>query len=345
MKYRKLGGSDLEVSAICLGTMTFGTQNDQAEAHAQLDRALGAGINFIDTAEMYSVPPCAESYGRSETIVGHWLKRQQRDKIVLATKAAGPGRGMPWIREGGLHFDRANLRAALEGSLQRLQTDYVDLYQLHWPDRNVPMFGQYKFDPHNERPTVPIRETLQVLGEFVAEGKVRAIGLSNECPWGVMEFLRLATELRLPRVASIQNAYNLLNRTYELTLGEIGFRENLALMAYSPLAFGFLSGKYLVDPKAKGRRTLFEGFVQRYSKPNVQPAVAAYAELAQRHGLTPAQMALAFVYSRWFVTSTIIGATSLAQLEENLSAEESVLGEDVLQEIETIFLRYGNPAP
>jgi aryl-alcohol dehydrogenase-like predicted oxidoreductase len=345
MKYRKLGSSDLEVSAICLGTMTFGTQNDQAEAHAQLDRALAAGINFIDTAEMYSVPPTAESYGRSETIVGHWLKRQQRDKIVLASKAAGPGRGMPWIREGGLSFNRNNLRTALEDSLRRLQTDYLDLYQLHWPDRNVPMFGQSHFEPKNERSTVPIRETLEVLGEFVAEGKVRAIGLSNETPWGVMQFLRLADELNLPRIVSIQNAYNLLNRTYEMTLTEIGYRENLALLAYSPLAFGLLTGKYLHNPQARGRKTLFEGFVQRYNKPHVHPAVLAYAEVAQRHGLTPGMMALAFVHSRWFVTCTLIGATSMAQLEGNLAAFEVRLEDTALKEIESVFARFGNPAP
>lgn len=345
MKYHKLGGSNLEVSAICLGTMTFGTQNTQDEAHAQLDRALAAGVNFIDTAEMYSVPPTAESFGCSETIVGHWLKRQPRDKIVLATKAAGPGRGMPWIRDGGLQFNRKNLREALEGSLRRLQTDYVDLYQLHWPDRNVPMFGQSHFEPKNERPTVPIRETLEALGELVAEGKVRTIGLSNETPWGVMQFLQLADELKLPRVASVQNAFNLLNRTYEMTLTEIGYRENIALLAYSPLAFGLLTGKYLLNPQTRGRRTLFDGFVQRYNKPHVQPALVAYAEVAQRHGLTPGMMALAFVYSRWFVTSTIIGATSMAQLEGNLAAYEVKLDDAVLQEIEGVFARFGNPAP
>ena len=214
MKFRRLGSTDIDVSAICLGTMTFGMQNDQAEAHSQLDRALAAGVNFIDTAEMYPVPPAAETCGRSEIIVGHWLKRQPRDRIVLATKAAGPGRGMAWIREGGMNFDRRNLRAALEGSLRRLQTDHVDLYQLHWPDRNVQMFGQYRFDPQNEKPTVAIRATLEVLAELVAEGKIRAVGLSNECPWGVMEFVRLANEFNLPLVVSLQNAYNLLNRTY-----------------------------------------------------------------------------------------------------------------------------------
>ena len=345
MKYRKLGTSAIEVSEICLGTMTFGTQNDQADAHAQLDHAVEAGINFIDTAEMYSVPPNAESYGKTETFIGHWLKHRARDKIVLATKIAGAGRSMKWIRGGEMNFNRQSLRTALEHSLKRLQTDYVDLYQLHWPDRNAPIFGQYQFDPAKERPTVAIRETLEALAELVQEGMMRTLGLSNEWPWGVMEFVRLANELKLPRVVSIQNAYNLLNRTYEQTLAEIGFRENIALLPYSPLAFGLLTGKYLADPQAQGRLTLFDGFAQRYSKPNVQAAVAAYAELARRHRLTPTQLALAFVYSRWFVTSTIIGATSMAQLEENISAYEVKLADEVLQEIEGIFLRYGNPAP
>lgn len=345
MNYTTLGTSDLSVSKVCLGTMTFGTQNTEADAHAQLDYALARGINFIDTAEMYSVPPNAESYGKTETYIGTWLKRQARDKIVLATKISGPGRSMKWIRGGELAFDRKNLRAAIDASLARLQTDYVDLYQLHWPDRNTPIFGAYQFDPAKEREHVPLRETLEALAELVKEGKLRYVGLSNETPWGVMEFVRLAREHGLPRIVSVQNAYNLLNRTWEMGLAEIGHREQVALLPYSPLAFGLLSGKYLADPQASGRVTMFEGFAQRYSKTNVQPAVTAYAELARRHGLTPAQMAMAFVASRWFVASTIIGATTMAQLKEDIDACALTLSADILKDIEALHLRYFNPAP
>ena len=345
MRYTKLGLSDLTVSGVCLGTMTFGTQNSEAEAHQQLDFALAQGINFIDTAEMYSVPSTAESYGKTETYVGTWLKRQARDKIVIATKISGPGRGVKWIRNGELSFDRKNIRAAIEASLTRLQTDYVDLYQLHWPDRNTPVFGQYRFDPGKERDFVPLAETLAALAELVNEGRVRCVGLSNETPWGVMQFLHLAEQHKLPRVVSVQNAYSLLNRTWEMGLAEIGFRENVALLAYSPLAFGLLSGKYLADPKAGGRLTLFKGFAQRYSKVNVQPAVAAYADVARRHGMTLAQMALAFVASRGFVASTIIGATTMEQLREDIVGCSGVLTDEVLQEIEALHLRYYNPAP
>lgn len=345
MRYQTLGDSQLKVSAVCLGTMTYGTQNSEAEAHAQLDYAVDQGVNFIDTAEMYSVPPDAESYGKSETMIGRWLKHQPRERIVLATKASGPGRSLKWIRGGALAFTRQNLRTALEGSLRRLQTDHVDLYQLHWPDRNTPMFGQYRFDPTQERDTTSIRETLEALGELVGEGKIRHVGVSNEWPWGVMQFVRLAEEHGLPRVVSIQNAYSLVNRSFEATLAEVCFRERIGLLAYSPLAFGHLSGKYLADPAAPGRITLFAGFGQRYAKPGLAPAVAAYVDLARAHGLTPAQLALAFAYVRPFVASTIIGATTMAQLRENLGALAVELGEDLLREIETIHLTHSNPAP
>ncbi|MFZ5484276.1 MAG: NADP(H)-dependent aldo-keto reductase [Pseudomonadota bacterium] len=345
MDYRRLGTSDLNVSAICLGTMTFGQQNSAAEAHAQLDMAFDHGVNFIDTAEMYPVPPRAETVNRTETIVGDWLARRPRDRVVLATKVAGPNRNMPWIRGGPKALDRANIRAAVEGSLARLRTDTIDLYQLHWPDRNVPMFGQYLFDPARETETVPIRVQLEALAELVREGKVRYVGLSNEHPWGVMEFLRLAREHDLPRVVSIQNPYSLINRTFETGLTEIAFREQVGLLAYSPLAFGHLTGKYLADPEAAGRITLFKGFGQRYEKPNVRPAAAAYAELARRHGLSPAALALSFVYRRGVVTSTIIGATTLAQLTENLAAWHTPLSAEVIAEIEALHLRYFNPAP
>ncbi len=345
MKRSRLGNSDLTVPAICLGTMTFGQQNSEAEAHAQLDFALDHGIDFIDTAEMYPVPARAETTGTTERFVGSWLRRQPRERIVLATKATGPARSMDWIRNGRLGFSRGNLQQALDGSLQRLQTDYVDLYQLHWPDRNVPMFGQYHFDPQHERETVPLQETLVALAGFIDAGKVRHWGLSNETPWGVMTLLRLADSLGLPRPVSVQNAYSLLNRTWENGLAEIGFRENVGLLAYSPLGFGVLSGKYRDDPAAPGRLNLFPGFAGRYGKPNAGPAVAAYAELARRHGLTPVQLALAFVYGRWCVASTIIGATTMAQLRENIAAAEVTLSAELLADIERIHLQFPNPAP
>jgi aryl-alcohol dehydrogenase-like predicted oxidoreductase len=351
MDYRTLGNSNLKVSAVCLGTMTFGEQNSEAEAHAQLDYAFERGINFIDTAEMYPVPPRADTFTRTETIVGNWLKKQPREKIILGTKIAGPRRNMQWIRGGPKTLDRTNIRAAIDSSLTRLQTDYIDLYQLHWPERNVPMFGQYQFDPAQEfesgrqKGWVTILEQLEALDELVQEGKVRHIGISNEQPWGVMEFLRLAREHGLPRIASIQNCYNLINRSFEFGMAEIAYRENVGLLAYSPLAFGHLSGKYLADPAAQGRATLFKGFAQRYEKPNVQPATAAYAALARRYDLSPAELALSFVYRRGFVASTIIGATSMSQLQENLYAWEKPLSPEILKEIEALHLRYMNPAP
>ena len=345
MDYRQLGSSELEVSAICLGTMTFGQQNTPEEAHAQLDRALDAGINFIDTAEMYPVPPRAETYGATETIVGDWLAGQPRDRVILATKVAGPARSTRWIRNGPSALDGDNIRTALEASLTRLRTDYVDLYQLHWPERNQPMFGQWLYDPTKERECTPIRAQLEALAELVGQGKIRYVGLSNEHPWGVMEFVRLADEYGLPRVVSIQNAYSLLNRVFEYGLAEVCHRERVGLLAYSPLAFGHLTGKYFDDPAANGRLTLFDNFGQRYTKPGVLPAAREYVEIARRHGLQPAQMALAYLYSRWFVTSTIIGATTMAQLEQNLGAWDVKLSPEVIAEIEDVHLRNANPAP
>ncbi len=345
MTYWELGEGGPKVSAICLGTMTFGQQNDEAEGHAQLDRAFEHGINFIDTAEMYPVPAREETSGATERIVGSWLAGKPRERIVLATKAAGPARSLHWIRGGPPALDRANLRAAVEGSLRRLRTDYIDLYQLHWPERNQPMFGQWQYDPAKERACTPIRAQLETLAELVAEGKIRRIGLSNEHPWGVMEFARLATELKLPRVVSIQNAYSLLNRVFEYGLAEVCHRERIGLLAYSPLAFGLLSGKYLADPAASGRITLFAQFGQRYAKPNVAPAVAAYAALARRHGLAPTQLALTFVYRQTCVASTIIGATTMAQLEENLAAWNVDIAPELAAGIEAIHLQYSNPAP
>lgn len=352
MQYRQLGVSDLKVSKVCLGTMTFGDQNSQAQAHEQLDYALAQGINFIDTAEMYPVPPKAETFTRTEAIIGHWLKNQVRDKIILGSKVAGRNRGLNYIRGGDDSLTRTNIRAAIHDSLKRLQTDYIDLYQLHWPERNVPLFGQYQFDPKleldaqgDQKAWVSIHTQLETLAELIAEGKVRAIGLSNEQPWGIMEFLRISKEYNLPRVATLQNSYHLMNRTIDFGISEILHRENVSLLAYSPLAFGHLSGKYIDDQQAKGRVTLFRGYAQRYTKPNVPAASAAYAKLARDNGLTPTQLALSFVMHRWCVSSTIIGATSMAQLQENIAAYKVKLSEEVILEIEKIHLAIMNPAP
>ncbi len=345
MRYTKLGGSDLNVSEICLGSMTWGQQNTEAEGHAQLDYAVSRGVNFIDVAEMYPVPPSADTQGRTESILGTWLARQQRDKFVVATKITGPGRGFAWVRGGQLAIDRKGVTEAIEGSLRRLRTDYVDLYQIHWPDRYVPAFGKNHYDPAAERPTVPIEEQLGHLAELVKAGKVRHVGLSNETPWGVMQFLRAAERSGLPRVVSIQNAYSLINRTYEAGLSEVTRHEGVPLMAYSALAFGHLTGKYLSGAQPAGARlTLFPPFGQRYQKPCVQPAVAAYAELAANRGMSLAAMALAFVRSRWFCASTIVGATSLAQLEANIDGAAIELNEDTLAAIDAIHLMHPNPA-
>lgn len=343
MEYKQLG--DLKVSEICLGTMTYGQQNTIEDAHQQLDYAIAQGINFIDTAEMYPVPPRSETYGATETYIGEWLKKQKRDRLIIATKIAGPGRGMKWIRDGAKAINRENLKQAVDDSLKRLQTDYIDLYQIHWPDRYVPLFGQSVYDPAQERETVAIAEQLSAFADLIQAGKIRYVGLSNETPWGISQFSHAAKQLGLPKVVSIQNAYNLLNRVFDWTLAEACYRENIGLLAYSPLAFGMLSGKYLSEPPEKARISLFKGFGQRYLKTNVNEAVAVYADIAQRYNLTPAQLAIAFVRSRWFVTSTIIGATTLAQLQENLDSLNVVLDDEILAEIEAVHHRYPNPAP
>jgi len=350
MKKNRLADSTLEVTDLCLGTMTWGEQNTEAEAHAQIERALAHGINFIDTAEMYPVPPRRETQGTTERFVGSWIARNRgrRGDFVLASKIAGPGR-RDWIRDGDTRVSARTIPWAIDDSLRRLQTDYIDLYQVHWPERNVPMFGQYQFDPMAEyddgikRQWVSIREQLEALAELVQAGKIRYIGVSNEHAWGVMEFLRIAGEYHLPRIVSIQNCYNLINRGYEFGLAEISYREQLSLLAYSPLAFGHLTGKYLEG--GSGRATLFRGFAQRYEKPNVAPASAAYAALAREYGFSPAELALSFVYHRWFVASTIIGATSMRQLQENFNAWKKPLSTELLQKIEQLHLRYMNTAP
>jgi aryl-alcohol dehydrogenase-like predicted oxidoreductase len=350
MQRHLLGLTGLSVSTVCLGTMTFGEQNTEGDAHSQLDYAIERGINFVDTAEMYPVMPRAETQGTTERFIGTWLKKTgKRDRVVLATKvagpAAGPAAGFRWVRGGTSDLDAPNLRAAVETSLQRLQTDYIDLYQLHWPSRNAPIFGATAFDPHAERQSVAIDETLAVLGALVSEGKIRYIGVSNETAWGVCQYTHQAERHGLPRIATIQNLYNLAARGFETSLlTETCFREHVSFLAYSPLAFGQLSAKYLDNPKAPGRLTLFPPtWSPRYLRPGVVAAVKEYAALARANGMTPAQMALAWCYSRWFVGSTIIGATTMAQLEENIDAAETTLSTEIANAIDAIHARIPNP--
>jgi len=346
MKYNQLAESDLKVSDICLGTMTYGQQNTLEEAHQQLDYAIAQGINFIDTAEMYPVPPRGETQGKTEVYIGEWLKRQQRDQVIVATKIAGPGRPFTWLRSGNIKIDRDNITQAVDSSLKRLQTDYIDLYQIHWPDRYVPIFGQTEYSPDSLRETIPIAEQLEVFAEVIKSGKIRYLGLSNETPWGVSEFVRIAEKLGLPKVVSIQNAYSLLNREFDSNLAEVTHYTKVGLLAYSPLGFGFLTGKYIGGKlPANSRIATFTGFGQRYNKTNVQEAVEAYVELAQKYNLSPAQLAIAFVRSRWFVSSTIIGATTLAQLKENIDSVNVILSPEILAQVDAIHARYPNPAP
>lgn len=345
MQYRSLGETDLSVSEICLGTMTFGEQNTEAQAHEQLDRALAAGINFIDTAEMYPVPPRAETQGRTESYIGSWLKKTgRRNEIVLASKVAGPGNGLNYLR-GGPRLTASHITQALEDSLHRLNTEVIDLYQVHWPDRNTNFFGRLGYTHDVDEAATPIEETLVALAHLKEQGKIRHIGLSNETPWGVMRYLHLADTLGLPRPVSIQNPYNLLNRSFEVGLAEIAHREHIGLLAYSPLAFGVLSGKYLGGQRPAGARiTLFERF-QRYNASYVDGIVAQYAELAADQGLSLPQMALAYVNSRSFLISNIIGATTLSQLAEDIGSVEIKLDEDVIAKIERIHDQHPYPCP
>ncbi|MHA6492621.1 NADP(H)-dependent aldo-keto reductase [Pseudomonas borbori] len=345
MDYRQLGRTDLNVSALCLGTMTWGEQNNAADAFAQIERAKACGINFIDTAEMYPVPPRAQTYSKTEQIIGDYFKQHGgRADWVLASKIAGPGNGIDYIRGGSLKHNREHIVAALDASLKRLQTDWIDLYQLHWPERPTNFFGQLGYK-HRDSEFTPLEETLEVLDEQVKAGKIRHIGLSNETPWGTMKFLQLAEQRGWPRVASIQNPYNLLNRSFEVGLAEIAIREACGLLAYSPLAFGMLSGKYEGGARpANARISLFSRFA-RYTNAQSEAACSRYVALAREHGLDPAQMALAFVTAQPFVTSNIIGATSLEQLDSNLASAKLQLPEEVLAGIEAIHLQQPNPAP
>lgn len=346
MKKMKLGSSQLMVTPICLGTMTYGEQNTESQAHEQLDYALERGINFIDTAEMYPVKPSAATFSKTEQFIGSWLKKSgKRQDLILATKVAGPSRGMSWIRSGEGDLNAHNIRAALEDSLRRLQTDYVDLYQLHWPSRNAPIFGQKDFNPALERESVAIAETLDVLDALVKEGKIRYIGVSNETSWGVSEFMHQAKMKQQSNIVSIQNAYNLLNRSFEQSLTETCYRENVGLLAYSPLAFGRLSGKYENKETAIGRLSHFPAdWSPRYMRPESIKASALYSALAKQHDMSPAQMALAWCYQQWFVASTIIGATKLAQLKENIDAFELRLSAELVAGINTIHTQINNPA-
>jgi aryl-alcohol dehydrogenase-like predicted oxidoreductase len=347
MQYRQLGQTDLKVSLICLGTMTWGEQNSQEEGFAQMDYAVEHGVNFFDTAELYSIPPNANTYGSTETIIGNWFKtRGRRDQVILASKVVGPGADwIPHIRHGQTRLDRKNIEAALHASLQRLQTDYLDLYQLHWPDRDTNFFGKLGYQHNPDDDPVAIEETLQVLHDLVKAGKVRHVGLSNETPWGVMRFLHASEQRDWPRAVSVQNPYNLLNRSFEIGLAEVAIREQVGLLAYSPTGFGVLSGKYLHGQQPAGARITLWPNYSRYTSPQAVAATQAYVELAQQHGLDPVQMALAYVNSRDFVTSTIIGATSMAQLNSNIASAELVLSPEVLQGIEAIHTQHPNPSP
>lgn len=346
MEYRALGSSDLKVSQMCLGSMTFGEQNNEADAFAQLDYARDQGVNFIDVAEMYPIPVKAETQGRSEEYIGNWMRaRGNRDQVVIASKVTGPSPRLTHIRDGKTRFDRDQIRSALEGSLKRLKTDYLDVYFLHWPERACNMFGKLGYVHQEEVGLTDMGETLDALAGLVQEGKVRYLGISNETPWGLMQYLQIASARNLPRMVAIQNPYSLLNRSFEIGLAECAHRESVGLMAYSPLGFGVLTGKYLHFAHPAGaRRTLFARY-DRYSNPVGQLATEAYVRLAAVAGLDPAQMALAYVNSRPFVASTITGATSVAQLKSNLASADLQLSAEVLAAIETIHQQYPNPCP
>ncbi|QSX36408.1 NADP(H)-dependent aldo-keto reductase [Shewanella sedimentimangrovi] len=346
MEYRRIPHSSLEVSTLCLGTMTWGEQNTQAEAFAQMDYAIGRGINFIDAAEMYPVPPRPETQGETERIIGNYLKaRGNRDELIIATKIAAPGGKSDYIRPN-MALDWNNIHAAVDASLERLGVETIDLYQLHWPDRHTNFFGELMFNADDHEQQTPIIETLEALAEVIRAGKVRYIGVSNETPWGLMKYLHLADKHGLPRIVSVQNPYNLLNRSFEVGMSEISHREELPLLAYSPLAFGMLSGKYRGGRWPEGARlTLFKRFARYNSSEMALKATDAYVALAEEHGLSPAQMALAFVSSRRFVGSNIIGATTLEQLEENIDSHLMTLSDEVLAAIDALGQIYRLPCP
>ena len=342
MEYRKLGNTDIDVSVICLGTMSYGEQNTEKEAHEQLDYSLDRGVNFIDTAEMYAIPPKKETYGKTEELIGTWIKRRgERSKYIIATKVAGPG--MEYVR-GGSRLSSEHIVKAVESSLIRLQTDYIDLYQVHWPERKSNYFGRLGYE-YSEDTGIAIEETYKAMDKLVRDGKVRYLGISNETPWGINEYLRLEREHGYNKIMSIQNPYSLLNRIYEVGLAEITHRENVGLLAYSPLGFGMLTGKYAEGTPSDSRLGLYGDWFTRYSnKPSID-AVSKYINLAREFSITPTQLALAFVNSRPFLTSNIIGATKMSQLEENIDSIEVSLNTEILEAIEEIHVSNPNPAP
>lgn len=346
MQYHQLGRTGLQVSGMALGTMTWGKQNTPEQGFAQMDCALEQGVNLFDTAELYAIPPTAETYGRTEEIIGKWFKKSgKREDVVLASKVCGPTTWCPHIRDGKARLDAKNIIAACEGSLKRLQTDRIDLYQTHWPDRNTNYFGKRAYHHTNEEQFTPPEETLRALEQLIEHGKVRNIGVSNETSWGMMHHLHVAESLGLPRIVSIQNPYSLLNRSFETGLAEIACREDVGLLAYSPLAFGVLSGKYLAGQRPEGSRLALFPAYTRYSNPAAEAATAAYVELARAHDLAPTQMALAFVLRQPFLTSCIVGATRMSQLKENLGAAELSLSDEVIDGIEAIQQRHPDPCP
>jgi aryl-alcohol dehydrogenase-like predicted oxidoreductase len=344
MKYTILPNTDIKVSKICLGTMTFGQQNTEKEAHEQLNYAVSQGINFVDTAEMYSVPGRAETQGSTEKFIGSWLK-DNRKKVVLATKIAGPNRAFSYIREE-LNFSKESIKAAIETSLKRLQTDYIDLYQFHWPERKTNYFGQrnYQHDA-SEVWNDNFAEIIASLNESIKEGKILHYGVSNETAWGLMRYVEESRKLQIPKPISIQNPFSLLNRTFEINLAEVAHRENIGLLAYSPLAFGILSGKYLGGQMPENTRLKLFPQMVRYNKVNTEKATQLYFELAQKNGLSLAQLSLAYLLQKPFLTSVIIGATQINQLQENISSWNVQLSEEIIQEIEAIFEMFPNPAP
>ena len=345
MKYTTLPNTDIQVSKICLGTMTFGQQNTEAEGHAQMDYALEQGVNFFDTAEMYSVPARQETYGSTERILGTWFQKTgNRDKVVLASKIAGPNPNFIYMREKN-DFSPASIQYALDQSLLRLQTDYIDLYQLHWPERKTNFFGQRGFKVQDDAWEDNIHAVLETLNGFIQQGKIKHIGLSNETPWGIMRFLEESKYHNLPRIKTVQNPYSLLNRLYENGSAEIGIRENVGLLAYSPMAFGVLSGKFLTgEAHPNARINLFPQF-SRYNSEQSAAATRLYNEIAQQNGLTLTQLALAFIEQQPFVTSTIIGATTMEQLKENIDTINVTLGEELLQAIDGVQAKIPDPAP
>jgi len=345
MNYKKLGNTDLDVSTICLGTMTWGEQNTQDEGFEQMDYALDEGINFWDTAEIYSIPPKQETFGDTEIIIGNWFeKTKKRDKIILASKVCGPMR--EYVRGGGNQFGEKNITEALEGSLKRLKTDYIDLYQLHWPERKTNFFGQLGYEHNDDGQWTKFEDILGSLKKFIDQGKIRHVGLSNETAWGLSKFLELSKTQSLPRMMSVQNAYNLLNRTYEVGLAEISVREQSGLLAYSPLAIGYLSGKYRNKKMPKNSRLERDGdFWTRYKKPNTEKAIEAYFEISRKYNINLAQMSLKFIEIQPFVTSVIIGATTMEQLKTNIESVNLKLSDEIIKEINEIQKKYPHPCP